>query len=598
MKIIFVDKLPDNQTGFFVDYEFRKFANGDWKYCDLKEYFKNHQNKFLEDIENWHIQLSQNALKYTSWWWLLPASRLISWSPPVFNPLFFTVALIDYCESRDLKCLYLRGIEKEVYFYLKEFKPQWKISFASKNSRTNFLNIPSGGRLILFLRKFLSNGKLLLLFISEFIKSRRNSLDACGVKTIVFSFFLGIKIYEEKGDHFFGRMFDEIKDKEECLLWVYHGDIHQGQHFLEKIKQEKNKKAVFLLSFLAAGDLIKIICISLRLFFSLHFYKNKMPPIFVNGYCSKIFTKIFYRQIIWGSFPIYELAAYFSMKRLLKKSQARNFIYPYEEKGLERAILLACQKFSQHTRTVGFAHAVYNPGFLYLRMRLNPLANPPKPDVFATAGPALGEWFSAWAKINPQKIKTIGSPRHQAFYLEEKKIKERKQLLKVLILTGHGHEMIVFANWVEEYPNLFDQCQLLIRPYPFDWKSDQKKGLERIKKVISSIQIESKPLLEQFKWADVVIYSSTSAGIEAMLNSRIAIYVDLHDKFILNPIEGKGDALKIFRCLNCEELKHVLTQIRKMSNEEYLQTVKSHYEFAKQIYSPLNYENLESIFAK
>ena len=52
-------------------------------------------------------------------------------------------------------------------------------------------------------------------------------------------------------------------------------------------------------------------------------------------------------------------------------------------------------------------------------------------------------------------------------------------------------------------------------------------------------------MLGQLSWCDVVIYSSTSAGLEAMLSGRLAIYAELHDFLILDPMAGKETHLKL-----------------------------------------------------
>ena len=105
-------------------------------------------------------------------------------------------------------------------------------------------------------------------------------------------------------------------------------------------------------------------------------------------------------------------------------------------------------------------------------------------------------------------------------------------------------------------------------------------------------------MLEQLSWSDVVIYSSTSAGLEAMLSGRLAIYVELHDFLILDPMTGKGDSSKIFRCSTPVELKTTLQYIRNVNSQDYLMAVQRQHEFASQVYAPVDVESLSQLIAK
>ena len=171
-------------------------------------------------------------------------------------------------------------------------------------------------------------------------------------------------------------------------------------------------------------------------------------------------------------------------------------------------------------------------------------------------------------------------------------------LLRILLLTGPFYELRMFANYLEEIPNLFDDCKLMIRLYPHGWMKQQKDQVVRIKNIVKNVEISSLNLKDQIGWCDVALFSSTSAGIESMLSGRYTINVELHDLFKVDPIEGKGDFTKITRCTSPYDLKAELQRIRKLDDNAFEREISNQIDYAKKIYGPVNNDLIENFFFK
>ena len=221
---------------------------------------------------------------------------------------------------------------------------------------------------------------------------------------------------------------------------------------------------------------------SIRLAYNMRFVKNESPPLKIDKYQSLIFSKIFFSELLQSVLPITELAVYFAVRRLLKSTGARALIYPYEEKGLERAIVYACRDTAENAKTIGFAHAVYNNGHLYLR-RNDRLIKSPKPDFIASTGAAQRDWLIKWALVRPEQIAFVGSPLSCPTSAHEN-FESRPKCLRVLILTGMGYELGMLANYLEESAGLFSDCEVLIRRYPYTGKAQQDEGIYRLRKLL------------------------------------------------------------------------------------------------------------------
>lgn len=607
MHLIFVEDLPSHLHGRYAHYKHRKNVKEGWEYCDIRALIGKNQDQWLKDVEHWHSDLSKVMLKYTRWWWLLPASRLIAWYPPILNPLFFAIAVIEYCKISNKDELYLVACPDDVFYYLKEFRSDYNLSFSApsrsidtsprgertyKKSHKNIISEKKGEIRL----RFLNNIKQLLLLARRCLFNRVPVENIKQAKAMVFSYALKSNALGNQEDHFFCKMFDQhsLSDNNN-ITWVYHTRF--GQKIRIKDNRLKEDNIVFLYDFLTLSDFIKVLQESWLLFRLLKRIKNELPLMKVSVYQSKIFTEIYFSEMMENSLPITEISAYFAIKRILEHSKIRVIIYPYEEKGIERAIIQACRTDLRYVRTVSFAHAVYNKGLLYLRNRPSGLENSPKPDIIAAPGPSLKKWLIDWAEITPERLEVIGSPRYHKRLPLRENIEGHQAPLRVLIIIGQWYELDILANYVEERKDIFDNCEILVRLYPYSWNKQQDEGLKRLRRLLRSVQIGAGELTDQINWCDVAIYSSTSAGLEAMLCGRLAIYLELHDIFVLDPMDGKGDLSNIYRCDTPNELKDILSKISSMDNEKYLREVDKQYNFASAVYSPIDHDKINQLIS-
>ena len=145
----------------------------------------------------------------------MPASRLIAWHPPHLKPLFFTIALLEYCEKFNYDELYLVECPDEVYRYLKELKPDSCISFSQRAAKRKRYKLKT------FFGQLTNLKKLMILALSC-LRTSKNLSTNDKAKLVVYSHALGTQTMKNKGDHFFGRMFDEISgiDRKD-ILWLY-----------------------------------------------------------------------------------------------------------------------------------------------------------------------------------------------------------------------------------------------------------------------------------------------------------------------------------------------------------------------------------------
>ena len=594
MKIIITNQLPESGCGVYAHYHHKRIGKNDWQYLDVRNYAVQKQKKWIDNVEDWHVQLSTVSLKHTKWWWILPSSRFSSWDF-FLKPLFFSLSIIEIIEKNKYNELYLIQCPSEVIDYLREFRPCMNI----KQSRFSYLSFILRKLWRVFYKSMLTQQfKLLIKTFYLFLKVKRSSMTkpkTNDIKLVIFSLFLNIEVMETKRDHFFGKIFDSVS-KANTTMWLYESSLKKDKEMsIEKYLQRNNITYVIFHSLMKIGDIYKIWLICARIIFELKHLEKKLPTILVNKEQSEMFPNLFFYQRVLHS-PITELCLYFSVLRLFNMfPNIKTFVYPYEEKGLERAILMACSKTTNKIKTIGYAHALHSTGALYMRRQKEDSTNSPKPDFIAATGPRSAKWQIDWAKIPPEQIKIIGSNRFISPIPLKSTAQERTNCLKVLILIGLQHEMSILENYIESDNFIFENCELWIRKNPFGWIRRQNQAIENIEKKIKQIKTDEAPILSQFEWSDLVIFSSTSAGIEAMLSGRYTINLELHDLIKVDPLEYKGDISSVMRCSSSTELKNALMEVRNMDQKEFLESINNQINFAKQIFHPVNQELLNKL---
>lgn len=598
MTYFFVNQLPKDKRGFYADYNHKRVKTPGWEYVDIQQYVSIHRDNWLNDFERWHDQLNAIGLRCSPWWWLIPGSRLFASfypnTPNILKPFLFAISLINLHEGKD-EDIYLIHCPNEVAEYLKllsEGDTKNKCSLTDKSGFSKLHGVRAfvvslGGELITPVVLM----KHVLVMIWQYLKHRNKNLKKLkNAEILIFSFLLNTEFIKSRYDHYFGSMFDDVPNLGgKIQLWVYLSGLNDKDS--EKILQGKTSgtknKYIVLQQYIQLSDVIKIGYTSLRILFSFRPFKKKMPPLKIGQHQSSLFPVVYYSKLIKNVMPIEELKVYYVIKRLLKVSSVQTLFYPYEEKGLERAMLKACKEHHSYVRTIGMAHAVLNSGCLYVRYRPEGIDSP-KPEILMTTGPAARDWYVNWAKTPVEKLVISGSKRYTEPLPLKTKEKDRQHSLRVLFIGGLWHELGILADYVEEDEQLFKNCELLIRKYPFSWQGDQDAGIARLRTYIPNLKIGNESLTEQLEWCDVAIFCHTSAGIEAMLHGRFSIYLELHDIFKLDPLEGKGELSKLECCSSPSELKQSLARVQNMSKKELLNSISIQIDFARQIYSPVD----------
>ena len=584
MRLIFTKDLPKNTKGSYIHFYDRIIDSDSWTPIENKQYINKNIESWQNQLATWHELVCQIGQKNYNDWWLTDASRLVSWYPNINQSLFFTVGLIRICEDLTIDEIYIVNAPKEVEILTRDVHQDWDI--ISENRRYTKKYISS------VIKKVLSPYKLIInMFIRSFKLFSPLAKDLSDIKLIIFSNLIDFDRFQSSGDHYFGNMFDEINDvRNENKLWIFLSELNRNEEriVLSNVRS-KSYRAFILQDLLTLSDAAIILFRAGAFYFFSQRFKTKIPIISIDGMKFTSYSLFFYNETIKHKPPIAAFQVKYAFKAIVSQVPTASLFYPFEDKGIERAILSQ----SRNLYTIGYAHAIHNSGHSYLKQKKLEEAAPQWPNLIGCSGKAAAQWLENKKEINFDRLVTIGSNRYTNILEKTKFI--YNGALRVLVLAGQGYEITMLANYVEQNATIFKNCELTIRRYPYDYQEEQNEGINRVKRLIPNVKVLDGLLLKQIDDCDVVIYASTSAGIEAMLLGRICVYVDMHHIVPLNFLESKGDVSSLFTANTPGELKEVLKKIGAMTLNEYNDHVTKSHDFAISLYAPVNKHKLRSL---
>ena len=585
MRLIFTKDLPKNTKGSYIHFYNIIIDSNSWTPIENKQYINKNIESWQSQLVSWHDQVCQIGQKIYDDWWFTEASRLTAWQPKINKSLFFTVSMIQICEDLTIDEIYIVKAPKEVEILTRDVHPDWDI--ISENQRYTKKSSISAFRSILSSYK-----SIITMLIRSFKLFSPLAKDLSDIELIIFSNLIDFDSFQSSGDHYFGNMFDEINDvKNEKKLWIFLSELGSRNEEITILSSIRSKsyRAYILQDLLTLSDAaIILLRIGAFYLFSQRF-KTKIPIISIDGMKFTSFSLLFYNETIKNKPPIIAFQTKYAFKAIVSKVSTASLFYPFEDKGIERAILSQ----SRNLYTIGYAHAIHNSGHLFLKEKKLEEAAPQWPNLIGCSGKAAAHWLANKKEINLDRLVTIGSNRY--VNIIEKTKFTHNGILRILVLTGQNYEITMLANYVEQNATIFNNCELTVRLYPYDYHEEPNEGIIRLKRLISNVKVLDGPLLKQIDDCDIVIYASTSAGIEAMLLGRICVYVDMHHIVPLNCLESKGDVSSLFTANTPDELKEVLKKIESMTLNEYNDHVTKSHDFAISLYAPVNKNKLRSL---
>ncbi len=570
IRVTFVDVLPDGRSGTYAAYLDLPHSPEGWTPVDIREICRAHQKEWSAALTAWHCRLNALAGSTDPWAWLLPGSRLHLWQSPI-RPVFFALGLSAYLRTLPRGELFVLGGPPELSIYLSEFAG---LGVAIRDNRR------PANRIRLTVREVSARVQAVVAtarrwrpFVSKTAAKRAD--------LVLFSLCLSADSVRQAGDHYFGRSFETTNSR---VHWLHQVPGRADIALQEAALKETGRHYSLDFRELSVRDLVWCMGVAGRLRRRMIRLRSAVPALLVDRSVSHAFARRFFDELFVAPLPLAELSLYRAARRVMRATVPKAICFPYEEKGAERALIIAAHAVSPRPTVIGFAHAAYNRAFLYLANFPDVMCVPPRPDVIAAAGTGFGSWLrDEWGRTDA--VFTVGSPRYVSASSESAP-RERGVPLRVLALTGIGSELFVLRKWLRQCPDLLDGCQMVVRPHPHGWHREHVMAAEELSGLRGLTLDSTRSLAAQLDSSDLVLYCSTSAVAEAIQRGRLVAYVAWDDLWCSDPVRSTSTA--ICRCQSPGDLRALFDNVASMSASALHATIERQRPLASEIYSPFD----------
>jgi len=382
-------------------------------------------------------------------------------------------------------------------------------------------------------------------------------------------------------DVYLGELPNHIKKerREVFILGQLHDELSNG--LISSIRRHNNPPLFLLDHFWSAGDLINVTCQALYDYFQ---RPPEWSPSHFMGFDVRRFLTANLRLDLQSAYAD-NLLNYKAAKKCLQQIHPDLFIYPYENKCIERMLLKAIAEVCPDAQKIGYQHAVLTQKHIHMFLADGESKTLPLPDKIVTNGPHTAHLLHEEGNY-PDGMIVAGTALRQTSVIPKNLIKEQppRQITKILMALAEGIEeynkAFSFLRAIQDSNNT-DRFNFRVRLHPgIPYDPFQNKNLtNRLRCTKDTTQ----SLLESLYWADVVLYASTSVAVQSMAMGVPVIWMDLLDFWGTDPI-NRDDVLR-WKLTSPHEWNKVISTIEQLSQVEFNLRIDKSKKIASEYFS-------------
>jgi len=261
-------------------------------------------------------------------------------------------------------------------------------------------------------------------------------------------------------------------------------------------------------------------------------------------------------------------AAYLAARNLTARCAVTGWIYPFENRALERAVLLGARDADRHTRLIGCQNAALTPSHLNFMLGRSEAAAVPLPDAIFTTGDPVREWLVAHGNF-PSGLVRVGCAFRQGQARDAAEPVRSHTLRRVLVVLASGiEEYVEMLAFVADAFCGSGPEELRFRPHPeFPFAV-----AERLVPASRGIRydVSTGSLQDDLRWADVVVYASSTVSMEAVARGIPVIHADVGHALNADPLADRTGGLR-WAVARPADVLPCLRAINSLSDAEYRQ---------------------------
>jgi hypothetical protein len=233
----------------------------------------------------------------------------------------------------------------------------------------------------------------------------------------------------------------------------------------------------------------------------------------------------------------YNLLVYRAARRLLARWKPAWLLYPFENKALEKLLLLAARDTSPRTRIVGYQHTSITRRHATLLFAEGEAEATPLPDRVVTVGDVTRRYLEREGRYPPGIFVTGCALRQQRGGLLERRAPDGKVRL-LLALSSSRRELIEAVDACRQALEADPGLRFAIRTHP-EFPVGLLPAPLRSWVDEHATNVSGSTLSSNLEWCDAVVYVSSTVALEALGRGRPVINLAISDPLDPDPVLDK-----------------------------------------------------------
>lgn len=266
---------------------------------------------------------------------------------------------------------------------------------------------------------------------------------------------------------------------------------------------------------------------------------------------------------------------------------AEHIFFTYEGYAWERAMICRLRKLNPNIKMLAYQHAVISGRHRAINKSFGPSIDP---DLILASGTYMPKRLICEGDFRRDHFTIIGSPKAAV------RIEATEQDGSTLLAVPQGFvsETIILANYLAKTAKLLPNVRCRLRLHPgLPWAKVRKKVLHWDDK-LRNLEVSCMTLEDDIKSSSWVLYRGSSAIINAISCGRCPIYIDVDSDNIFSDIIPYEVHWR-WIAQTPEEVAELLAQYKKTEDAWGKPSRKAAMKFAREYYTPLDFEKIEHI---
>jgi len=386
-------------------------------------------------------------------------------------------------------------------------------------------------------------------------------------------------------DNYFGKLPEMYRNNDNNVSFAYLAYVYKPYRLrMKRASQLRNTTPyVFLFGVLTVFDYLWGIFFSLRELW-VNTYKINYPYTSKDDDYRALLREIFVHDLSYGGY-FHNLLVNRAVRRFLDANHSSEILYPFENKSLEKMLVLAARSAKDCPKIIGYQHTSITPRHSTQFFVENEAGKTPLPDKIVTVGGVTKRYMEKHGNY-PAGILVAGCALRQEWSSQKaKKHREKEDIRILLALSSSKKELEKSIEYMKYVKALLPDIELGIRPHPdFPLTLLPKEQLEWIGQ--NAIDFSGTVLSDNIDWCHLTAYVSSTVALEALMRGKPVIKISIGD--IISPDPVIGDVSFHWDAKDEADMVEILVYIKNMSDSEYIASSNDSIEYVTDYLTPVS----------